>query len=215
MTESIASSPWKSVSIALIAAAPLWICTPAAAQTPGSSLAANYAANSDQPIDIEADALEVDDRKKIATFTGNVSATQGNFNLRAREIQVSYTSRDNTATQSADAGAAGPGANSQITRIDAKGKVLVTTNDNQTATSDWARFEVLTQLVTIGGNVVLSQGPNTIKGDRLVIDLKTGLSRFENDGQTAEGETPKQRLRAIFTPKSGATPDNPGAALGN
>ena len=61
---------------------------------------------------------------------------------------------------------------------------------------------------TIGGNVVLSQGLNTIRGDRLVIDLKTGLSRFENSTETADGATPKQRLRAIFSPNAKAAPEN-------
>lgn len=173
------------------------------AQTPGSSLAAGYAANADKPINIEADALEVNDQQKTATFSGNVTATQGDFSLKAKEIQVSYTAKKGN---NANGGATGPGGDSQITEINAKGKVLVTTQDNQTATSDWARFDVPGQLVTIGGNVVLSQGPNTIKGDRLVIDLNTGLSRFENSAQTAGGQAPKQRLRAIFTPKAQSAP---------
>ncbi len=147
--------------------------------------------------------LEVDDKKKLATFKGNVSATQGNFNLRAKEIQVAYTSKDQKAASGKSASAVpGGGGNADITRIDAKGKVLVTTKEDQTATSDWAIFDVTKQIVTIGGNVVLTQGSNTIKGSRLVIDLTTGLSRFENDTAKSEGGKPRERLRAIFTPKS-------------
>ncbi len=174
------------------------------AQTPGNSLAAGYAANADKPINIEADSLEVNDQQKTATFSGNVTATQGDFSLKAKQIQVNYVSRDKNKTNAAAAG--GPGGDSQISEINAKGKVLVTTQDNQTATSDWARFDVPAQLVTIGGNVVLSQGLNAIKGDRLIIDLKTGLSRFENSTETASGEKPKQQIRAIFSPKSRSAP---------
>lgn len=184
------------------------LAVPAFAQAPGASLADNYAASADKPINIEADSLEVDDQKKIATFSGNVSASQGDFNLKAKEIQVKYAPRRTTSDGGADAKTAGVAGNSQITEINAKGKVLVTTKDNQTATSDWAHFDVPAQKVTIGGNVVLSQGLNTIKGDRLVIYLETGLSRFENSGEVASGEAPKQRLRAIFTPKSHSTPGN-------
>ncbi|HKJ63601.1 MAG TPA: LptA/OstA family protein [Hyphomicrobiales bacterium] len=173
------------------------------AQTPGNSLAAGYAANADKPINIEADALEVNDQQKTATFSGNVTATQGDFSLKAKQIQVNYVSRDKNKTNAA---AGGPGGDSQISEINAKGKVLVTTHDNQTATSDWARFDVPAQLVTIGGNVVLSQGLNAIKGDRLIIDLKTGLSRFENSTETASGKKPKQQIRAIFSPKSRSAP---------
>lgn len=175
----------------------------AGAQAPGSGLATSYAANSDKPIDIVADVLEVDDKKKIAIFRGNVSATQGDFNLRAKEIQVTYTSKEQGAnTQTAAASPVPATGDADITQIDAKGKVLVKTKENQTATSDWAIFDVKKQLVTIGGDVVLSQGPNTIKGSRLVIDLKSGLSRFETGTANNDGEQPRERLRAIFTPKS-------------
>jgi lipopolysaccharide export system protein LptA len=199
---------------------------PASAQAPGSSLATSYSANADKPINIEADALEVDDKTKVATFKGNVSATQGDFNIRAKEIQVLYTSapkkdpaapkKDPAEAASADAApapanAAPPaanaalpgGANADIQRIDAKGKVLVTTKDNQTTTSDWAIFEVKKQLVTIGGDVVVTQGTDTIKGSKLVIDLTTGLSRFEtaaNDKDVAPGAS--KRLQMLITPKA-------------
>jgi hypothetical protein len=49
----------------------------------------------------------------------------------------------------------------------------------------------------VGGNVVLTQGKNVLKGDRLVIDLKTGESRFENPGETGSGG----RIRALFVPR--------------
>jgi lipopolysaccharide export system protein LptA len=186
---------------------------PGFAQAPGNSLAAGYAANSDKPINIEADSLEVNDQQKTATFVGNVTATQGDFSLKAKQIEVSYVAKG--GNDAAATAPAGPGGDSQITEINAKGKVLVTTQgdqtgaqDRQTATSDWARFDVPAQLVTIGGNVVLTQGLNTIRGDRLVIDLKTGLSRFENSTETADGAAPKQRLRAIFSPNAKPAPGN-------
>lgn len=174
------------------------------AQAPGTGLATTYSANADKPIDIEADSLEVDDRKKIAIFRGNVSATQGEMNLKSREIQVTYTTNNaKTASASqnpeaAPAAASPLGTGGDITQIDAKGKVFVTTKGNQQATSDWAVFDVKKQQITIGGDVVLSQGQNVIRGNKLVIDLTTGLSKFEN---TADGgANPGQRMRAIFTP---------------
>lgn len=196
---ALAIQPALGLSVLMIAFA----SPPAIAQTPGNSLATSYSASSDKPIDIVADVLEVDDQKKIAVFKGNVSATQGDFNLRAKELQVTYARKEKGQAEKQTAGdSVGPGGGADITQIDAKGKVLVTTKDNQTATSDWAIFDVKKQLVTIGGDVVLSQGANTIKGSRLVIDLKSGLSRFETGSEVAGGDKTKQRLRAIFTPKS-------------
>ena len=51
--------------------------------------------------------------------------------------------------------------------------------------------------------MVLTQGKNVLKGDRLVIDLKTGESRFENTGNTAAGG----RIRALFLPKQNGGED--------
>jgi len=60
------------------------------------------------------------------------------------------------------------------------------------------------QMVTVGGNVVLMQGKNVLKGDRLVIDLKTGESRFENKGNTEAGG----RIRALFMPEDAKPGDD-------
>jgi lipopolysaccharide export system protein LptA len=95
--------------------------------------------------------------------------------------------------------ALGEGGN-QITKIEARGSVNITTDQDQTTTSDWALFDVPAQQVTVGGNVVLTQGKNVLKGDRLVVDLKTGESRFENTGNATGGG----KIRALFMPKQDA-----------
>jgi lipopolysaccharide export system protein LptA len=177
--------------VALSLATGAW-SVPGSAQGIGSSFE-TYQANTDAPIDIEADVLEVDDKQKQAVFKGNVVARQAGFSLKAKELAVYYAGQPSgdIASANADAG----GANGRIRRIEAKGKVLVTTNDDQSATSEWANFDVEQQIVTIGGNVVLSQGENVLRGDRLVIDLQSGKSRFE-----VAGESGKQRIRGLFQP---------------
>lgn len=92
----------------------------------------------------------------------------------------------------------------QISKIEARGDVVITSDQDQTTTSDWAVYDVPAQLVTEGGNVVLMQGKNVLKGDRLVIDLKTGESRFENTGDTGTGG----RIRALFMPKDAKPSDD-------
>lgn len=165
------------------------ISVPADAQTVSNNFA-GFSRDSNAPIDIESDTLEVQDAQKLAIFRGNVKAVQSDMTLRSKELYVKYAG---------DRGAKGTG--SQITTIRAKGKVVITTKDDQTATSDWALFDVKSQTVTIGGDVVLSQGENVIKGDRLVIDLKTNRSRFENKGDVATGKRP--RVRMLVIPKQG------------
>ncbi len=202
-----------AIALALLLAAPV------SAQTLTNSFG-GLSKSSKDPIDIEADVLVVHDSQKYATFKGNVKAVQGTTTLRARELNVHYTggsdklvtgegkkeSGDQAAaeTKVADAkGGTGAQADSgtQITKIEAKGDVVITSENDQTTSSEWAIYDVPSQQVTVGGNVVLTQGKNVLKGDRLVIDLKTGESRFDNTGNNAVAGG---RIRALFMPKQEA-----------
>lgn len=177
--------------------------------------------SSDQPIDIEADRLTVYDAQKYATFTGNVKAVQGTTILQANELNVHYQGSNalaggqaaktpaapSPAAAKPQAGGVGDGK-TKITKIEAKGKVVIKTENDQTTTSDWALYDVPGQMVTVGGNVVLTQGENVLKGNKLVIDLKTGESRFENIGNDGANN----RIRALFMPKQEGGADGDKAA---
>jgi lipopolysaccharide export system protein LptA len=188
-----------ALGVAVLAAAS------AHAQTMNNSFG-GFSKNSGAPIDIESDVLVVHDAKKYATFKGNVKAVQGTTTLRAIELDVHYVgSGGDSITGGApqDAAPKTPGAapgqdpSTQISQIEARGNVIITREKDQTTTSDWALYDVPSQIVTVGGNVVLMQGSNMLKGDRLIIDLKTGESRFENQDRTVAGG----RIRALFVPK--------------
>jgi lipopolysaccharide export system protein LptA len=221
------SLPSPAVCGALLATGAVALCllaaTPAPAQTMTNTFG-GFSKNSNEPIDIESDVLVVHDAQKYATFKGNVKAVQGTTTLRSRELDVHYvgsssdslakgpeTTGSTPAAPSTGAGDAKPsgvglGTNNgtQISKIEARGEVVITSDQDQTTTSDWALYDVPAQLVTVGGNVVLMQGKNVLKGDRLVIDLKTGESRFENRGNTAAGG----RIRALFMPKEAKPGDD-------
>jgi lipopolysaccharide export system protein LptA len=199
-----------AVGLALVVAAP------SSAQTLSNTFG-GLSQSSKDPIDIESDMLVVHDQQKYATFSGNVKAVQGTTTLRAQELKVHYVGGPEKlnagknegadqaapATKVADVKPAGGLASddgTQITEIDAKGDVIINSDKDQTTTSEWAIYDVPSQMVTVGGNVVLTQGKNVLKGDRLVIDLKTGESRFENTGNATAGG----RIRALFMPKEGA-----------
>ena len=206
----------------LLAAVAIAFCglgqAPVEAQTMSNTFG-GFSKNSDQPIDIESDVLVVHDAQKYATFKGNVKAVQGSTTLRATELDVHYVGgggysltkgpETTGATPAADtksegAGGLGGQKGTQISKIEARGEVVITCDQDQTTTSDWALYDVPTQMVTVGGNVVLMQGKNVLKGDRLVIDLKTGESRFENKGNTEAGG----RIRALFMPEDAKPGDD-------
>lgn len=197
---------------ALAATGPL---SPLGAQTVTNSFG-GMSKNSNEPIDIESDMLTVFDAKKIATFKGDVRAVQGTTTLRAGELNVHYIGGagklagqrgEDAVAAKQEAQAKGDDPQTNIKRLEARGNVVITSEDDQTTSSDWAIYDVAAQLVTVGGNVVLSQGENVLKGNRLIIDLQTGESRFENTGTAATGGG---RIRALFMPKGSNAKD--GAA---
>lgn len=149
-------------------------------QGPANALQ-GFSQNRDEPVHIEAATLEVRDKQKEATFSGDVRVKQGDTGLRCKSLVVFYEqdpkAGDNNKTL--PAASPGPGGSQRIKRLEARGGVIVTQKD-QTATGDLGVFDMKSNTVTLTGNpVVMTQGPNVLRGERLVVDLTTGVSRVE------------------------------------
>jgi lipopolysaccharide export system protein LptA len=157
--------------------------------------------DSDLPIEITADSLEVLQDQKIATFAGNVDAVQGDMVLSADRLRVYYGGDDRTA-------APGPAGTGSIRRIEADGNVLMS-SPRETAQGNAGVYDVTSSRVTLDGEVVLTRGDNVIRGQRLEVDLASGRSRVFAAVPSTAGGTPPQRVRALFTPEKSA---QPGAA---
>jgi lipopolysaccharide transport protein LptA/LPS export ABC transporter protein LptC len=139
------------------------------------------------PIDVDADRLDVDDRTRQAVFRGDVHAVQGEFIVRTAEMRAFYTGSAGLAEQGA-ADEKGPPA--EITRIEARGKVIVTSaKTGQNATGDWANYSVKDNQVVLGGDVILTQGKNVVRGTKLTIDMITGESIIDSDAGDAWSAT--------------------------
>lgn len=149
---------------------------------------------SDQPIEITADSLEVVQADRIATFVGNVDAVQGDLVLSADRLKVHYRGSGDDEPAS--------GSTGTIRRIEATGNVVLTSPE-ETAEGEVGVYDVAAQLVTLDGAVVLTRGENVIRGDRLELDLATGVSRVVANATAAEGAPPERRVRAVFTPNEG------------
>jgi lipopolysaccharide export system protein LptA len=154
-----------------------------------------FSQNRDQPIQIEAASLEMRDKKKEATFAGNVKVVQGDTVMTSKSLVVFYDSGGGAAAAPAaksaksatmQAATPGPGGSSSIRRLEAKGSVVVTQKD-QVVTGETAVFDTKANLVTMLGGVVLTQGKNILRGDRLMVDMTTGVSRVESDTGRVQG----------------------------
>src|SRR6185436_2600707 len=174
---SATATAWRRTRSGLLVAA-LMLAAPVDASTqPQPQSQANkgvpnalqgFSENRGQPIAIEASRLEVRDKSKVATFSGNVKVVQGDTTLRCKALVVFY--EDQAMPGAAKAASPGPGGSQQISRLEARGGVVVTQKD-QTATGDLGLFDMRTNTVTLSGGVVVSQGQNVVRGDKLVVDL--------------------------------------------
>lgn len=151
--------------LVIVAAILLGYAPPASAQNFGGAFEGMQ--DNKQPIQIEADRLEVEDKKGIAYFKGNVNVVQGSTILKAGSLRVYYFSGKN-----------GGSPNSKIRKIEASGGVAVRSKD-QNATADSAVFNMQAETVVMKGHVVISQGPNIAAGCVLRVDMKTGAGKLE------------------------------------
>ena len=133
--------------------------------------------NRTAPIEIVSDSLEVRQAESIAIFEGTVEAAQDTLRLTADKVTVLYDQENSES----DTGA--------IRQMIAEGNVFLS-NGAETAQSDYGEYDVANGMVRMRDNVVLTQGENALKGQRLVIDMNTGVGKIEG------------RVKTIFKPSS-------------
>ena len=123
--------------------------------------------NADQPVEVTADRLDVNQTDGTATFEGNVVVVQGELTLTAGRVLVEY----------------GTTQPREIERIHAFGNVVLV-SPTEAAEGDEAVYEVASRSVVMTGNVLLTQELNVVSGEKLTIDLDTGTGLVEGRVRT-------------------------------
>ncbi len=136
--------------------------------------------DTNQPIEINADSLEVQQDNNVAIFRGNVDVKQGEIRLQAKELRVKYR-------QGGDNGG-DDGISGSIERIDANGDVFMST-PQETAKGDKGVYDLQSRQVTLTGKVVLTRGKNVIRGNKLVYNMINGHAQMKGG-----------RVKGIFVP---------------
>ena len=143
------------------------IASPAVSQT----TTAPTEENATLPVEATADNLQVNSSENSAVFSGNAKVVQGVLDLQANEITVLFEE--------------GAG---NIKAVTAVGQVKFT-NGLETAEAQNAQFDVVSQVVTFTGNVVLRQAQTILTGNRLTYNITTSRSQMSGN------------VKTIFTPK--------------
>lgn len=181
--------------VALALAAPAGAQTAAPEKKRVSTPVGAFGQNSKQPINIEADELRVLQKEDRAVYSGNVIAVQGDTTMRCTQLHVFFELKKNEKGKGPELRAAIPaakegegGGESAIKRLECQGPVSIVSKD-QIATGQRAIYDRVGGLVTLDGDVALSQGGNVTRGPRMIYNINTGIARMEGG-----------RVRGVFEP---------------
>lgn len=170
----------------------------------GAAMMGTFKTDPNAPMNIDADTLDVNEHARQAVFKGAVRAQQGDFMVRSQEMVAFFVGQTGIGTPPPGAGLQG----AQIQRIEARQKVVITSKEGQTATGDHAVFDVKSNSVLLTGHhVVVTRGKDVVQGQRLKIDLTTGMYRFEIDEKSAAAAQAAAQLPPPpkpIDPKTGA-----------
>ena len=173
----------RSVSAAAAVAAVAWVF--------GGPAAAQFEEDSNQPIEITADTLEWMENDRIAIARGDADAVQGRYRLYADELTAYLSEPGSDPDAAGESDRAG-----EIRRIDADGNVRFVTPE-EVITGAAGTYDVERRLVHLEGGVVMTQGENVVRGDRLDMNLDTGVSTVS----AVESSDSGGRVSALFVPE--------------
>lgn len=165
--------------LALAVCAGALITQPVFAQSFGG--ADGLALNSNDPVQIEGDRLEMREAEGLAVFDGNVSVVQGDTVLRTGKLVIHYD-------KSGGADAVGTGQ-AAIERLEVSGGVNIQTG-KQVATGEQGTYDMRAEvLVLTGKRVTLSEGGNVATGCKLTVTMANSRAKLEGCGNKASRPT--------------------------
>ena len=127
--------------------------------------------DNDQPIVINSDRLEGDNKKNVVKFTGNVVAKRGYLTIRSKSISVIY---DKT--------------NKKVMEIVAEGDVRIN-QGNKKARGEKAVFMNSQDKIVLTGNPRVWEGDNIIKGEKIILFLAEDRGVVEGNKNTRVNAT--------------------------
>lgn len=122
--------------------------------------------DTNQPVEVTADNLSVDQETGTAIFTGNVMIGQGDLRLTAARVLVVYRAE-----------------NKGIARLEATGGVTLVSGPDA-AESERADYNIDTGTIVMTGNVLLAQGPSALSADKMSVRLSDGTAQMSGQVRT-------------------------------
>ncbi|AZV79994.1 lipopolysaccharide transport periplasmic protein LptA [Parasedimentitalea marina] len=151
---------------ALIFSLPLALISSAVTAQSASIAFGTIKADPTLPVEVTADALEVNQTDGSAEFQGNVLVIQGVMRLSADTVLVSYKPEQKG-----------------IDQLEAIGNVILV-NGPDAAEAERAEYTIDSGTVVMTGNVLLSQGSSTLTSNQMVVNLNAGTAQMSGRVKT-------------------------------
>lgn len=149
------------------------LVSPVTAEAQGSQIAfGDTRHDSNLPVEVSADNLDVNQDDGTALFSGNVLIGQGEMRLSAPNVRVVY--------KEDEAG---------IETLEAFGGVTLVSGEDA-AEAQSANYNIDQGLIELEGSVLLVQGTSTLTGDKMLVDTRAGTARVSG------------RVRTILQPEN-------------
>ncbi|WP_372885575.1 lipopolysaccharide transport periplasmic protein LptA [Shimia sp.] len=145
----------------------LLLAAPAVSAAQGFEIAfGGLQQDTNQPVEVTADSLSLNQSDGTAVFKGNVMIVQGTMRMSAPEVLVYYNAEA-----------------SGISRLVASGRVLLV-KEQDAAESDTADYSIEKGTIEMAGDVLLTQKQNTLNAGRMVVDLGAGTAVLDGRVKT-------------------------------
>jgi lipopolysaccharide export system protein LptA len=135
---------------------------------------------------IKSQSLELDNKKRIVVFSGQVDAKREDMTINCEKMIVYYL--DQSAEKESGK------ADVKIDKIVATGKVKISRPDGALAMSEKAVYYENEEKVVLTGRPVVKQGNDFVEGSRITLYLREERSIVEG--------SEKEKVRAVLHPRS-------------
>ena len=136
------------------------------------------------PIVIKSKTMEMNNKLKSVTFTGDVNAKKDDFIIDCDRMVAYYENMPDLQE--------GNGEKTKIDKIVATGHVIVNRAEDGVATAEKATYFQKDERIILTGNPIAKRGADIVKGERIIIFLKEDRISVEDSTVTI---TPSREKR--------------------
>ncbi len=133
-----------------------------------------------QPIEVEADLLEVRDDDNISVYRGNVTLTQGSIRISSDQLTIYFNENDELELM-------------EMTGSPARFRQLDDENLEMIGQAEQINYRETESVIILIGNASFTHDGDRIESDRIEIDT-------ENDNLSAGSDDPSKRVKMLIQP---------------